>query len=61
MGRALVKSLRATADRVRWGPPDRTEQFALFSKSGFTDGLEAELGDDWSLFGSDDIASLLTG
>ena len=60
VGHALVESLRATADRVRWGPPDRSERFALFSKNGFTDGLGAELGDDWSLFGPADLSALLS-
>ncbi len=48
VGQTLVDSLRAKASRVRWGPDDRTEEFVLFSKSGFVDGLE-DLGDNWSL------------
>ncbi|CAI50903.1 DUF234 domain protein (plasmid) [Natronomonas pharaonis DSM 2160] len=60
VGEDLVESLRAKAEHVRWGPPDRDEQFALFSKSGFVDGLEAQLDDSWSLFTVADIDDLLT-
>ncbi|UWG50680.1 AAA+ superfamily ATPase fused to HTH and RecB nuclease domains [Halalkaliarchaeum sp. AArc-CO] len=60
VGEDLVKSLRAKAEHVRWGPSDRDEQFALFSKSGFVDGLEAQLDDSWSLFTVADIDDLLT-
>ncbi|MCQ4334242.1 ATP-binding protein [Natronomonas sp. F2-12] len=60
VGEDLVESLRAKAENVRWGPSDRDEQFALFSKSGFVDGLEAQLDDSWSLFTVADIDDLLT-
>jgi AAA+ ATPase superfamily predicted ATPase len=60
VGEDLVESLRAKAENVRWGPPDRDEQFALFSKNGFVDGLEAQLDDSWSLFTVSDIDDLLT-
>ncbi|WP_121743411.1 ATP-binding protein [Natronorubrum halophilum] len=58
VGHALVKSLRSKAESVRWGSGNREEQFALFSKSGFVDGLEDELDDSWSLFGLDDLERL---
>ena len=60
VGEDLVESLRAKAENVRWGPSDRDEQFALFSKNGFIDGLEAQLDDSWSLFSVADIDDLLT-
>ena len=60
VGKDLVESLRAKAEHVRWGPSDRDEQFALFSKNGFVDGLEAQLDDSWSLFTVADIDDLLT-
>ena len=60
VGEDLVESLRAKAENVRWGPSDRDEQFALFSKNGFVDGLEAQLDDSWSLFSVADIDELLT-
>ncbi|MFC4247838.1 ATP-binding protein [Natribaculum luteum] len=60
IGEDLVESLRAKAENVRWGPPDRDEQFALFSKNGFVDGLEAQLDDSWSLFSVADLDELLT-
>jgi len=50
VGRSLAASLREKSDRVRWGPDTREQEFALFSKSGFVDGLADELGDNWSLF-----------
>jgi AAA+ ATPase superfamily predicted ATPase len=50
VGYGLVSSLEEKADRVRWGPDTRTEEFALFSRSGFVDGLAADLGDNWELF-----------
>ncbi|MFC6873012.1 ATP-binding protein [Halobellus marinus] len=59
-GEDLVESLRAKAENVRWGPSDRDEQFALFSKNGFVAGLEAQLDDSWSLFTVADIDDLLT-
>ena len=59
VGHGLVSQLRETADRVRWGPDSRTETFALFSKSGFVDGLEAELDDRWSLFDLDRMETVL--
>ena len=60
VGEALVESLQAKAPKVRWGPEDRTEEFALFSKSGFVDGLEECLGDNWSLLSLADIDGCLS-
>jgi AAA+ ATPase superfamily predicted ATPase len=60
VGEDLVESLRAKAENVRWGPPDRDERFALFSKSGFVDGLREQLDDSWSLFSVADLDDLLT-
>ncbi|WP_129116680.1 ATP-binding protein [Halegenticoccus tardaugens] len=59
VGRSLADDLRDKADRVRWGPADRDERFVLFSKSGFTDGLAADVGDDWRLFDLDDVEQML--
>ncbi len=58
LGRSLVERLRTKADHVRWGPGDRTERFALFSKSGFVDGLADEVDDNWSLYGLSDLEAL---
>jgi len=58
VGRSLVERLRAKADHVRWGPGDRMERFALFSKSGFVDGLADEVDDNWSLYGLSDLEAL---
>ena len=60
VGATLVERLRAKAANVRWGPDDREERFALFSKSGFVDGLEDDLGEAWSLFGLGEIDDLLS-
>jgi hypothetical protein len=60
VGHALVESLREKAERVRWGPDTRDERFALFSKSGFTDGLVDDLDDRWSLFTLAEIDTLLS-
>ncbi|WP_254547406.1 ATP-binding protein [Halomarina pelagica] len=60
VGYSLVEDLREKAERVRWGPETRTERFALFSKSGFVDGLADELDDNWHLFGLDELDRLLS-
>ncbi|WP_435196393.1 ATP-binding protein [Natronomonas sp. EA1] len=59
VGAALVERLRETTAHVRWGPGDREVRYALFSKSGFVEGLEDDLSESWSLFTLDDIDSLL--
>jgi hypothetical protein len=50
VGHSLAAQLRDKAERVRWGPKTRDEEFALFSKSGFVDGLVDELASNGSLF-----------
>jgi AAA+ ATPase superfamily predicted ATPase len=59
VGRALVDSLTEKANDVRWGPSDRTERFALFSRSGFVEGLAEGLDENWLLFGPDELDELL--
>ncbi|GGL36416.1 ATPase [Halarchaeum grantii] len=59
VGYGLVESLRAKADRVRWGSDTRDEEFVLFSKSGFVDGLTEDLDDSWSLFSLEELDDLL--
>jgi len=44
---------------VQGGPETREAAFALFSKSGFVDGLPDELGENWSLYELDEIEALL--
>jgi len=60
VGESLVEDLRGKAENVRWGPADRTERFALFSKSGFVDGLEESLSEQWSLFDLSEVDTLLS-
>ena len=59
VGRSLASRLRDKAEHVRWSSDSRDEAFALFSKSGFVDGLADELNDDWSQYDLSDIAALL--
>ncbi len=49
------------ATNVRWGPKDRSEQFVLFSKSGFVDGLASELDERWLLVDLDDLEQVFSG
>ena len=60
VGEGLVESLRNKSEHVQWGSPDRDEQFALFSKAGFVDGLAEQLPDSWALYELADIEELLT-
>ncbi|WP_247729943.1 ATP-binding protein [Halovivax limisalsi] len=60
VGRSLVSQLRDNAERVRWGPDTRDEAFAVFSKSGFVDGLTDELDDRWTLFDLSDVDAMLS-
>jgi hypothetical protein len=47
--RPLTSAKSSSADFIVTGFDDRTEHLALFSKSGFVDGLENDLGAEWSL------------
>ncbi|NHX41864.1 MULTISPECIES: ATP-binding protein [Haloarcula] len=60
VGTELVNDLQAKAETVRWGPDDREECFALFSKSGFVEGLEDQLDEHWSLWNLAKMDDLLT-
>ena len=60
IGESLVDSLQEKATKVRWGSEDRTAEFVLFSKSGFVDGLEEGLTDNWSLLTLSDIDTILS-
>lgn len=59
VGHALVDSLRQKSEHVQWGPDSRDEEFMIFSKNGFVDGLHEDLGDDWSLFDLERLSQLL--
>ncbi len=59
VGRGLVEDLRNKTEHVQWGPNSRTERFALFSRSGFVEGLDQELDDAWSLIDVTDIDRIL--
>lgn len=60
VGRSLIGDLREKAENVRWGPSDREERFALFSKSGFEDGIDRDLGSQWSLISLEEIDHVLS-
>ena len=60
VGHELADSLASKTEHVRWGPDSRNERFALFSKSGFVDGLERDLDDRWTLFELSDLETLLS-
>lgn len=59
VGHSLIAQLRDKADRVRWGPDTRDEEFAVFSKSGFVDGLADDLNENWSLFSLSEMEEIL--
>lgn len=59
VGYGLAEALRTKTEHVRWGSDERDERFALFSKSGFVDGLEDELDDGWMLVDIDELGTLL--
>lgn len=54
VGESLVTDLRDKTINVRWGPTDRDEQFVLFSKSGFVNGLVQDVNSDWLLINMND-------
>ncbi|WP_280537265.1 ATP-binding protein [Halopenitus sp. POP-27] len=60
-----LASLQSHADALRWSPRDgseRTERYALFSRSGFTASVEEAAADrdDLRLFGVDDVVDALS-
>lgn len=60
VGIGLVEELRAKTDHVRWGPKSREERFALFSKNGFTERLEQEVDNSWTLVDLEDLDRLVS-
>ncbi|MCL9813492.1 ATP-binding protein [Natranaeroarchaeum aerophilus] len=60
IGYSVAAKLRDKADRVRWGPDQRDQEFALFSKAGFADGVAEALDDNWSLFSLSELETLLS-
>ncbi|SFK67659.1 hypothetical protein SAMN04487950_0532 [Halogranum rubrum] len=59
VGTALAENLLEKAHSVRWRTGDRHQEFALFSKSGFTDELHEQFGDEWHLFGLSELEAIL--
>lgn len=60
VGYSLLDQLRNKAERVRWGPETRHEEFAVFSKSGFVDGLIDDVDDNWFLYNLGDLDKLFS-
>ena len=60
VGHELADTLAAKTEHVRWGPNSRDERFALFSRSGFVDGLKRDLDDRWTLFELSDLETLFS-
>jgi AAA+ ATPase superfamily predicted ATPase len=50
VGYGVARRLAEKASEVRWRTGSRTEEYALFSKSGFEDGLKQRLDERWRLF-----------
>jgi AAA+ ATPase superfamily predicted ATPase len=57
VGEDLVRQLEEKSQKVRWRNGERDEEFVLFSKSGFEDGLRESLGDSWHTY---DLSELET-
>lgn len=59
-GRAVFDDLTALESDVRWHGDDRTVNYVLFSRAGFTDELQAVADErpDVSLYGLDELAAL---
>lgn len=58
VGMDLAADLREKADDVRWKTGERDVEYALFSRSGFEDGLRERLDDRWHLFDLDALAAV---
>jgi AAA+ ATPase superfamily predicted ATPase len=56
VGMQLVEDLREKAREVRWKTGERDEEYVLFSKSGFEDGLRDRLDDRWRLLDLEKLA-----
>lgn len=58
VGMALVEDLREKAHEVRWKTSEREEEYVLFSKSGFENGLRDSLDDRWQLVNLQQLADI---
>lgn len=58
IGTGLVEQLQEKATEVRWKTGAREEEFALFSKAGFEDGVTEQIDDRWHLFDLQSLASV---
>jgi hypothetical protein len=61
VGEDLVRHLEEKSQKVRWRNDERDEEFVLFSKSGFEDGLSERLGEGWRLYGLDELEEVFGG
>jgi len=58
VGEGVARRLEEKADEVRWRNDEREEEFILFSRAGFEDGLADGLDDEWCLCGPDELGRL---
>lgn len=60
VGMDLAAALEEKASSVRWKTGNRSEEYVLFSKAGFEDGLRERLDDNWRLFDLERLESVFT-
>lgn len=58
VGTGLLDHLQEKATEVRWKTGAREEEFAIFSKAGFEEGLSNQLDDRWHLFDLQSLSSV---
>ncbi|KZN22614.1 hypothetical protein A4G99_19335 [Haladaptatus sp. R4] len=58
VGISLVEDLREKAHEVRWKTSEREEEYVLFSKSCFENGLRDNLDDRWQLVDLQQLADI---
>lgn len=60
VGRSLIGDHQEHAENVRRGPSARDGHFAVFSNSGFEDGINRDLESQWSLVSLEEIDHVLS-
>ncbi|WP_330630153.1 ATP-binding protein [Halocatena halophila] len=58
VGIDLVDQLTEKAGHVRWKTGARDEEYAIFSRAGFEDGVRAQCDDRWHLFDLNDMQAV---
>ena len=60
VGMDVARSLEEKANEVRWRNGERSEEFVLFSKSVFEEGLADSLDSRWNLYGVEGIEEVFS-